>query len=254
MTSVEEDPIGRSLSSLAAIAPVELMDRIAARWAYVPGPVEDAFVAFTDEGIASVMPASTVSGEAGFADAFRRHFGRPLFPSGRSPDGVEEALRTGVASELRFDLRGRTSFERDVLEVTLGIPPGEIRPYAWVAEQIGRPRAVRAVGTALGHNPVPLLIPCHRVIRSDGNMGQYGFGTPMKRRLLGGEGVDVDQVEFLVRGGSALIGDRDDRVVCMPTCHRLTGVAPDRRQGFRSRDAAASAGFQPCGWCRPFGR
>jgi O-6-methylguanine DNA methyltransferase len=227
------------------------MDRIAAHWSYVPGPVEDAYVATTDQGIASVMPASSAGGEAGFAVAFRRHFGRPLFPSGRAPDGVAEALRTGIASQLRFDLRGRTSFEQDVLEATLRIPPGEIRPYAWVAEQIGRPRAVRAVGTALGHNPVPLLIPCHRVIRSDGTMGQYGFGTDMKRRLLDGEGVDVEQVEATVRGGSPLIGDRAQRVVCMPTCHRLAEVAPDRRQGFRTMAAAVAAGFRSCDLCRP---
>ncbi len=254
MTTTDQDPLSRALGGLSAAAPPDLMDRIAAHWSYVPGPVEDAYVATTDEGIASVMPASSVGGDAGFAAAFRRHFGRPLFPSRRAPVGVQEALRTGIASQLRFDLRGRTSFEQDVLEATLGIPPGEIRPYAWVAEQIGRPRAVRAVGTALGHNPVPLLIPCHRVIRSDGNMGQYGFGTEMKRRLLSGEGVDVDEVATTVRRGSPLIGNRSDRVVCMPTCHRLADVAPEQRRAFRTLPAATAAGFRPCEHCRPNGR
>jgi O-6-methylguanine DNA methyltransferase len=184
-------------------APVDLMDRIVARWAFVNGPVEDAYVASTSEGIANVVPASRVAGPEQFATEFSRTFGRPLLAAVLPPDGVAEALRTGRATGLRLDLRGRTDFERAVLAVTGRIPPGEVRPYAWVATEIRRPRAVRAVGTALGHNPVPLLIPCHRVIRSDGSMGQYGgFGTVMKRRLLEGEGIDVDQFEILARGGS----------------------------------------------------
>jgi O-6-methylguanine DNA methyltransferase len=156
------------------------------------------------------------------------------------PDGVER------------DLRGRTPFERAVLEATLSIPPGELRPYGWVAWQIGRPRAVRAVGTALGHNPVPLLIPCHRVIRSEGSMGQYGFGPDMKRRLLDGEGIDVDRVEQMVRGGASLVGDPVSRVACMPTCHR--SVAGGDRRGFRSLAEAEEAGYRPCPSCRPAGR
>jgi O-6-methylguanine DNA methyltransferase len=194
-----------------------------------------------------------VAGDAGFAAEFVRTFGRPLLPADRPPEGVQDALRSGSATGLRFDLRGRTPFERAVLEATLGIPPGEIRPYAWVAWQVGRPRAVRAVGTALGHNPVPLLIPCHRVIRSDGSMGQYGFGPDMKRRLLDGEGIDVDRVERMVRGGAAFVGDEASRVVCMPTCHRVARAVGDRR-GFRSLADAEAAGFRPCTSCRPAGR
>ena len=68
-----------------------------------------------------------------------------------------------------------------MLTKTLEIPSGEVRPYGWVAREIGRPKAVRAVGSALGRNPVPVLIPCHRVVRSDGHVGNYGLGVPMKR-------------------------------------------------------------------------
>ena len=64
------------------------------------------------------------------------------------------------------------------------IPRGQTRSYGWVAQRIGKPRAVRAVGAACGANPVPVIIPCHRVIASDGSLGGFGGGLPMKRRLL----------------------------------------------------------------------
>ena len=68
-------------------------------------------------------------------------------------------------------------FERAVLEKALEIPRGEVRPYSWIASEIGRPKAVRAVGSALAHNPVPLVMPCHRVVRADGMIGQYSPNT-----------------------------------------------------------------------------
>jgi methylated-DNA-[protein]-cysteine S-methyltransferase len=71
-----------------------------------------------------------------------------------------------------------------VWEITRLIPYGETRSYAWVAEQIGQPRAVRAVGQALGKNPLPIIIPCHRVITSNGKLGGFGGGLEMKKRLL----------------------------------------------------------------------
>jgi O-6-methylguanine DNA methyltransferase/RNA polymerase sigma factor (sigma-70 family) len=244
-----------ALAALSVSAPVDLMERIVARWTYVTGPVENAYVAFTGEGISCVVPASPVAGEEEFVAAFARAFGRPLEPADSPPAGVEEALRSGRSTRLRFDLRGRTEFERAVLEATLRIPPGELRPYSWVAAEIRRPRAVRAVGTALGHNPVPLLIPCHRVIRSDGSMGQFGeFGPAMKRRLLEGEGIDVEQVKALVLSGSAYVGDDQTHLVCLPTCHRLPTAGGGHRQGFRLLSEASAAGYVPCPACRPVGR
>jgi len=76
----------------------------------------------------------------------------------------------------QLDLSGATTFQRQVWEITRLIPYGETRSYAWVAEQIGQPRAVRAVGQALGKNPLPIIIPCHRVITSNGKLGGFGGG------------------------------------------------------------------------------
>ncbi len=83
-----------------------------------------------------------------------------------------------------LDLSQATQFERSVWEATRCIPYGETRSYAWVAQRICKPRAARAVGQALGRNPLPILVPCHRVLTSDGKLGGFGGGLPMKQFLL----------------------------------------------------------------------
>ena len=83
-----------------------------------------------------------------------------------------------------MDLSSGTSFQQKVWRALTKIPRGQTRSYKWVAQKIGKPNATRAVGTACGANPVPVIIPCHRVIASDGSLGGFGGGLPMKRRLL----------------------------------------------------------------------
>ena len=84
----------------------------------------------------------------------------------------------------RLDLAGATTFDRAVWKATLSIPYGETRSYAWIAQQIGRTRAFRAVGGALARNPFPIIVPCHRVIASSGSLGGFGGGPALKKRLL----------------------------------------------------------------------
>ena len=83
-----------------------------------------------------------------------------------------------------LDLSPATAFQREVWEITRLIPYGETRSYTWVAEQIGKPGAVRAVGQALGRNPLPIIVPCHRVTATNGKLGGYSGGVEMKRYLL----------------------------------------------------------------------
>jgi methylated-DNA-[protein]-cysteine S-methyltransferase len=85
---------------------------------------------------------------------------------------------------LRLDMRG-TSFQKDVWEALLGIPYGETRSYGQIAKQIGRPSASRAVGAANGANPIPIVVPCHRVIGSTGKLTGFGGGLDVKEKLLG---------------------------------------------------------------------
>jgi len=84
----------------------------------------------------------------------------------------------------KLDLSRATHFQREVWEITRLIPYGETRSYAWVAEQIKKPRAMRAVGQALSKNPLPIIVPCHRVVASDGKLGGFSGGVEMKRYLL----------------------------------------------------------------------
>ena len=92
-----------------------------------------------------------------------------------------------------LDLRG-TSFQRQVWELLGGIPWGETRSYRQIAEALGRPKASRAVGRAVGANPVSIVIPCHRVIGSDGSLTGYGGGLDRKKALLEIEGFEVSKV------------------------------------------------------------
>lgn len=87
----------------------------------------------------------------------------------------------------RFNLVKATPFQQAVWQEASRIPHGETRSYGWVARRLGRPRAGRAVGQALAQNPLPLAIPCHRVVAAGGGLGGYGGGLELKRHLLEGE-------------------------------------------------------------------
>jgi methylated-DNA-[protein]-cysteine S-methyltransferase len=89
-----------------------------------------------------------------------------------------------VTFDVPLDLQQATAFQRAVWKAAAAIPYGETRSYAWIARRIGRPKAARAVGQALGANPVPVIIPCHRVISSSGALGGFSGGLGMKERLL----------------------------------------------------------------------
>ncbi|HEU4841381.1 MAG TPA: methylated-DNA--[protein]-cysteine S-methyltransferase, partial [Ilumatobacteraceae bacterium] len=88
------------------------------------------------------------------------------------------------AFDVAVDLRLATGFRREVLEHLRVIPFGATESYAVVAGAVGSPRAVRAAGTACATNPVPVVVPCHRVVRSDGTIGRYRGGVEAKRALL----------------------------------------------------------------------
>lgn len=160
-------------------------------------------------------------------------------------DRAHAELREYVAGQRTFfsvqlDLSNAPAFQVEVLNAARRIPFGEARAYAWVAEQIGNPRAVRAVGTALGRNPVPFLLPCHRVLKSDGTAGGYIFGTAVKEGLLA-----------LERRVPVLEGCTTTRIVCRVGCSSGQRMKPEHRVVFASVDDAASVGYRPCRVCRP---
>lgn len=187
--------------------------------------------------------------------SFRRRGVRPIRDI-EPPAWLVARLRNHLAGKGSFkgavDLSRLTSFQRRVLEKVREIPRGEVRPYAWVARAIGFPRAVRAVGTALGKNPVPLLIPCHRVIRSVGGLGGYSAGGPtMKARILAFEGVDLGELGELARQGIQFRGSRNTHIFCLPTCHSRKWARERNTVYFASAEEARRAGYRPCKLCRP---
>ncbi|MBS1252750.1 MAG: Methylated-DNA--protein-cysteine methyltransferase [Anaerolineales bacterium] len=108
--------------------------------------------------------------------------------AGAYDDFVDQIRRYLAGEPVEFDMpldwSGHTAFLQEVWRITCSIPYGKTRTYAELAEAAGRPRAYRAVGQAMATNPIPLVVPCHRVLRSDGGMGGYAGGLDMKERLL----------------------------------------------------------------------
>ena len=249
----------RALAGLAVRAPETLAPAtmvavgLADRYAELPSPLGPIVVAWNGRGISLVDRA----GDPGAFEArFAATVGRPLARSDAVPGDLARAIAARLAGNrrvrIRLDLRGRTEFETAVLMKALEIPRGEFRPYGWIAAEIGRPKAVRAVGTALAHNPVPLVIPCHRVVRSDGSIGQYSLGGPAaKRTILAAEGLDPESLEAGARAGIRFLGSDTTHVVCLPTCHNAKRITPRHRVPFRSLAAAASSGYRACRECRP---
>jgi O-6-methylguanine DNA methyltransferase len=257
--SADDGALEQSLEGLRTHAPVSLLGNtlaavgVADAYAPVDTPVGRAFVAFNERGVSAVGLAEDPEA---FEARVRGETGRPLHRVEALPDRLRRAVERRMAGDRRtrvpFDLRGRTPFEQAVLQKALEIPTGEVRPYAWIAAEIGRPRAVRAVGTALAHNPIPLLIPCHRVVRSDGLIGNYSMGGPtVKKAVLEAEGMDVEAYVEEAEAGVRLVGSDTTKITCLPTCRHARRMMPRHRVRFRSLADAAKAGYRPCKVCRP---
>ena len=236
---------------------VEVMARIAPSDAYaeVDGPIGPLFVAFTRDAVTLVSRADDAGA---FEEEFQATFGRPVQRVPEPPAHIGRLIEARVWGRGRPPMRARVDlgwlpeFERRVLEKTLEIPRGEVRPYSWVAAEIGRPLAVRAVGNALARNPIPFVVPCHRVVRADGTIGQYGAGGPeSKRALLAAEGLDPDELARLPAEGIRYHGSDTTRIYCYPSCRHARRTMPAHRVAFRSVDDARRAGYRPCQICRP---
>ena len=150
-------------------------------------PVGNFRVASTERGLAHVqLPMASGRGFSGWQ---RRYMPEAEVREGYEPNGVAvkqilEYLKGKRAEfELDLDLRG-TPFQLDAWYALCDIPYGEVRTYSEIARVIGKPKAVRAVGSANGGNPLSIVVPCHRVVAAGGKLGGYGGGLPLKKKLL----------------------------------------------------------------------
>lgn len=163
------------------------------RWGWFDSPFGEMIVTATDRGICGV----------GFAAEFGRDWAeRDLFARWPAADFVHDrsavaplvARILGNGQQARLHLIG-APFQIKVWEALLAIPPGHVTTYSDIARAIGNPRAVRAVGTAVGRNPISWLIPCHRALRKSGGLGGYHWGLPVKRALLAWEAARAEASE-----------------------------------------------------------
>jgi len=213
----------------------------------VLGPV---YVSWNRLGVSAAMRSKSA---AEFEEWFCKDIGRPLVrvePPAELAAKIEDQLEG--KRRMRFDLRGLTPFSQAVLHKTLQIPRGQVRPYGWVAREIGHPAAVRAVGTALANNPIPYFIPCHRVVRSDGVIGNYGGGGPeAKKNILSLEGVQLARLQRLAQSGYRYEGVKSTKIFCFPTCYHGRHAREDNFVFFHDESEARKAGYRPCKDCRP---
>jgi O-6-methylguanine DNA methyltransferase len=254
------DPTAEAgLAGLRVTAPSGFVERtlvetgLADAFAALDGPLGPLFVAWNGRGVSVIDLAGDPAAFARRAEALT---GRQTVRAEALPRRLRERLERRLAgdrqAEVPLDWRGRAPFERAVWAKALEIPRGEVRPYGWVAAEIGSPRAVRAVGTALGHNPIPLVVPCHRIVRSDGSIGQYSLGGSVnKRAVLEAEGVDVESLRRLGAAGVRYLGSDTTRIFCLPTCRHARRVTDRHLVTFGSAVEARGAGYRPCRVCRP---
>ncbi len=160
----------------------------------VDSPLGPLWIAVGPKGVLAIH----YGGEPSAAELARivRTYGPGLLPDARRVDPVARELDqyfggTRRRFDIAVDLTPLTEFQRRILSATARVAFGEVSTYARVATQAGSERASRAAGQALGANPIPIVVPCHRILASDGTLGGYAGGLDAKRRLLGLERREV---------------------------------------------------------------
>lgn len=250
----------KALRSTEAAAPDGLAEAVLAgvglvdSWTEIDGPIGPLFVAW------SATCGITAAERAGDPDGFETEYELRHGRSARRVPEMPPRMLAQVSARFggqrtrgpKVDLDTLTEFEQAVLLKTMEIPFGEVRPYSWVAREIGRPKAVRAVGSALAGNPITFVIPCHRVVRADGHIGNYGAGGPeAKREVLELEGIDTAELERMAGGGVRYTGSDSTNIYCYPSCRHARRTSTRHEVSFRSAEEARDAGYRPCKVCRP---
>ena len=183
------------LVTVEAVSPGEYRsggEGLTIRWGAHTTPFGDAVLAATDRGVCQLFFGDTATALEDLTHRFRAaEIERDQDATGRWTDRVfrhlrGERLEGGPEGGLALHLRG-TNFQLRVWRALLSIPEGAAVTYGRIARALGKPRAARAVGQAVGANPVSLLIPCHRVLQESGGLGGYRWGTDRKRAILGWE-------------------------------------------------------------------
>jgi methylated-DNA-[protein]-cysteine S-methyltransferase len=224
-----------------------------------PSPLGNILIALSEQGVSLVEYLGR--GKSLAQSRLARIEDLEAVEDGAEIEGLYHELMEylqGKRTQLSWpvDLRlVRSDFHRSVLQATCCIPYGAVMSYAGVACEVGKPTATRAVAQALRWNPLPIVIPCHRVIGSSGTLTGYaGNKTDLKERLLTVEGVPTVKAhhDCKIPHDALYVRFPGDDSYCLPTCSSLSpGEHPNRAVLFGSRERAEGAGLHPCSTCRP---
>jgi AraC family transcriptional regulator of adaptative response/methylated-DNA-[protein]-cysteine methyltransferase len=160
------------------------------RWDWLDSPFGPALVMVTEKGICGLAFLGSLARDDVYADMTAR-WPNATYLQDHAPVAQFAGGVTGASGEAQLHLIG-APFQLKVWEALLSIPSGYVSTYSEIAETIGNPKAVRAVGTAVGRNPVSWLIPCHRALRKSGALGGYHWGLDVKRAMLAWESARAD--------------------------------------------------------------
>ena len=245
------DALVHAVKALAPAPPRSCCDDVKKACVDSVDRVGEVWVAFSDNGIRMIADSQSLDDlRAAYAKRYGRELAAGTLPEALRKQVVAATSGAGVDAP-RVDLEPSNDLEHDVLETLTRIPRGQVRTYAWVARQVGRPRAVRAVGNIIARNAVPYVVPCHRVVPSAGGVGNYIFGSEKKRAILEREGVPVDELEALAREHVRYVGSRTTHIFCFPTCKDARRIQEKNRVPFRDADEAMESGYRPCRSCQP---
>ncbi|MGE0823340.1 MAG: methylated-DNA--[protein]-cysteine S-methyltransferase [Candidatus Binatia bacterium] len=220
-------------------------------------PVGTIRLGMTEKGVALVefvRPATPQSFPQQLAHTFA------VEESQQDPSALIPALEayfSGQRNALGWvvdDSLMRSDFQREVLRATAAVPYGIVVTYQSIAETIGQPKAVRAVAQALRYNPIPIHIPCHRVIGSDGTLTGYaGNLVDIKQQILAIEGIPVVEVSkgLAIAKERMYVGWRRERSFCLPRCPSLKEQTAGNRAFIPSGTRAEEMGYTPCDICQP---
>lgn len=240
-----------TLKSIVVDPPRSLRNELADQFDVIKVNRDEVLVAFSERGLRMITTGVTPDQ---FRKSYTKRFGRDIRP-GSLPDKLRKQVVAALSGEgvakPAVDLSDASEFERKVLETLTKIPRGEVRSYSWVANEAGRPKAVRAVGNICANNIVPFVVPCHRVVPTTGGVGNYAFGAPVKRALLQREGVPLDEIDELAKKRLRYVGSKTTHIFCCPTCRDAKRVRDENRVFFRDEEEASKKGYRPCKHCRP---
>ncbi|HZO81288.1 MAG TPA: methylated-DNA--[protein]-cysteine S-methyltransferase [Candidatus Binataceae bacterium] len=225
-----------------------------ARVGVIETPLGEMLVAESARGLLALRFLD-VSGASDPLDALRRRF--DLVEDAQAAERVRREILRYLDGDAHALLNHpvdlslvESPFQRRALmRLRRAVPPGAVITYQALAAAVGAPNAQRAIGTTMAINPVPLYVPCHRVIRSDGTVGHYGGGVERKLRLLRTEGFCVDRDCRLPAG--TVMGHLQTRIFCDPRCRAAMRADHNRMVIFADPRRARGAGMRACKLCRP---